>query len=208
MSGNQVGEIPRSASNAPDDSEMSRQHSLTLASHSLLQAVLLSLSLSFYVSARLGIHLSRAVSSNFACRGAPREPSAHHRPRLRDGTCGPRLANDSRVLAIHPPPPPSLPSRVGSGTTGIVATRRGRERANERASRPLFPHLFITPNNAIYCVVHDGDVYTQEYARARAYTQTHAPHARPCARVRADGATMDGWMVRRMDGWIASWMDG
>lgn len=46
-------------------------------------------------------------------------------------------------------------------------------------------HLFILePNNTIYCVVHDGDVYTQECARARSDRERQRD---------------DGWMASEPD---------
>jgi len=70
------------------------------------------------------------------------------------------------------------------------AWTRERERHEVRPrlrSEALLLHLFASPSNTIYCVVHDGDVYTHGCARARRNTGAARADARAEQRRRGRG---------------------
>lgn len=81
----------------------------------------------------------------------------------------------------------------GSSARTTGATRCGRV-AEPSVNAALLPHLFASPNNAIYCVVHDGDVYIHT-ARVLSYTHARREHGRThaCPRGRTRrGTEIDG----------------
>lgn len=68
-------------------------------------------------------------------------------------------------------------------TVSANATRCGR--CERGAYEVHLPHLFVSPNNTIYCVAHDGDVYTHRSARVLPYARTGKHRRFTRTRVRA-----------------------
>lgn len=151
---------------------MLRDGTLSLSLRSLLPPSLrprLSLFLFLSHSPSLFLSASRHASNPPVTRFRLISPATDLGPRLGRAEAPQRLLR--RATAARAFLARGSNSR-GATTSEAVSSRTPRSAAVLRASAEhgaLLLHLFVSPNNTIYCVVHDGDVYTHECTRVLSY---------------------------------------